>query len=160
MQYRKLGHTNTDVSVICLGTMTWDEQNTQAEAFERMDYALARGVNFSDTAELYPIPPKAGTYGRTEEIIGHWLQQTGHRDRIVLASKIAGPGPGWVDHIRQGRTHFNREYLQAALEGLHEIVYESCVDVGFLIPTALVRNRAAQELEKTVSRMRERLTAG
>lgn len=76
MQYRKLGHTDTDVSVICLGAMTWGEQNTQAEAFEQMDYALARGVNFFDTAELYPIPPKAGTYERTEEIIGHWLQQT------------------------------------------------------------------------------------
>ncbi len=117
MQYRKLGNTTIDVSVICLGTMTWGEQNTQAEAFEQMDYALAHGVNFFDTAELYSIPPKAETYGRTEEIIGNWLRKTGNRDRIILASKIAGPGPGWVDHIRKGRTHFNREHLQAAVEG-------------------------------------------
>ena len=116
MQYRKLGHTDTEVSVICLGTMTWGEQNTRAEAFEQMDYALAQGVNFFDTAELYSIPPKPDTYGRTEEIIGHWLQQTGNRERIILASKIAGPGPGWVDHIRGGHTRFDRHHLQAALE--------------------------------------------
>ncbi len=129
MQYRKLGHTDTDVSVICLGTMTWGEQNTQAEAFEQMDYALARGVNFFDTAELYPIPPKAGTYGRTEEIIGHWLQRTGNRERIVLASKIAGPGPGWVDHIRRGRTRFNREHLQAALDDSLRRLQTDCIDL-------------------------------
>jgi len=129
MQYRKLGHTDTDVSVICLGTMTWGEQNTQAEAFEQMDYALARGVNFFDTAELYPIPPNAATYGRTEEIIGHWLQRTGNRDRIVLASKIAGPGPGWVDHIRRGRTRFSREHLQAALDGSLRRLQTDCIDL-------------------------------
>ncbi len=92
MQYRKLGNTDIDVSVICLGTMTWGEQNTKEQAFEQMDYALAEGVNFFDTAELYAIPPKADTYGRTEEIIGEWLQARGSRDKIVLASKIAGPG--------------------------------------------------------------------
>jgi aryl-alcohol dehydrogenase-like predicted oxidoreductase len=117
MQYRKLGLTDIDVSVVCLGTMTWGEQNTQSEAFEQMDYALAHGVNFFDTAELYSIPAKAATCGRTEEIIGNWLHKTGNRDRIILASKIAGPGPGWVDHIRNGRTRFNREQLQAALDG-------------------------------------------
>ena len=115
MHYRKLGDTGIDVSAICLGTMTWGEQNTEAEAFEQMDYALAQGVNFFDTAELYSIPPKAETYGRTEEIIGNWLSRTGNRDRIVLASKIAGPGEGWVDHIRKGKTRFNRQHLEAAL---------------------------------------------
>jgi aryl-alcohol dehydrogenase-like predicted oxidoreductase len=115
MHYRKLGHTGIDVSAICLGTMTWGEQNTEAEAFEQMDYALAQGVNFFDTAELYSIPPKPETYGRTEEIIGNWLSKTGNRNRIVLASKIAGPGEGWVDHIRKGKTRFNRKHLEAAL---------------------------------------------
>jgi len=115
MQYRKLGNTDIDVSVICLGTMTWGEQNTQPEAFAQMDYALEQGVNFFDTAELYSIPPKAATYGRTEEIIGNWLAQHGTRERIVLASKIAGPGEDWLPHIRAGKTRFDRTHIEAAL---------------------------------------------
>ncbi len=115
MQYRKLGNTDIDVSVICLGTMTWGEQNTQPEAFAQMDYALEQGVNFFDTAELYSIPPKAATYGRTEEIIGNWLAQRGTRERIVLASKIAGPGEDWLPHIRAGKTRFDRTHIEAAL---------------------------------------------
>ncbi len=114
MQYRKLGNTGIDVSAICLGTMTWDEQNSQTEAFKQMDYTLSQGVNFFDTAELYPIPPQAKTYARTGEIIGNWLHKSGNRNRIILASKIAGPGPGGVDHIRNGRTRFNRKHLEAA----------------------------------------------
>jgi aryl-alcohol dehydrogenase-like predicted oxidoreductase len=116
MKYRKLGQTDIAVSVICLGTMTWGEQNTPAEAFEQMDYAVANGVNFLDTAELYAIPPKAATYGRTEEIIGDWLKARRNRDQIVLASKIAGPGVGWVDHIRNGRTRFGKKHIAAALD--------------------------------------------
>ena len=77
MKYRKLGNTETEVSVICLGTMTWGQQNSSAEAFAQMDYALAQGVNFFDTAELYSIPPQAATYGSTERIIGEWLKARG-----------------------------------------------------------------------------------
>ena len=116
MKYRKLGHTDIDVSVICLGTMTWGEQNTPEQAFEQMDYAVSRGVNFFDTAELYAIPPRAETYGRTEEIIGEWLKARGNRDQIILASKIAGPGEGWIPHIRNGRTRYNRIDIGAALD--------------------------------------------
>jgi len=115
MEYRELGNTGTDVSVICLGTMTYGEQNTAAEAFEQMDYALTEGVNFFDTAELYAIPPRAETYGRTEEIIGNWLHTRKNRDKIILASKIAGPGEGWVDHIRDGKTRYNRANIEVAL---------------------------------------------
>jgi aryl-alcohol dehydrogenase-like predicted oxidoreductase len=115
MQYRKLGNTDIDVSVICLGTMTWGEQNSEPEAFDQMDYALHRGVNFFDTAELYPIPPRAATYGRTEEILGNWLAQRGTRQQVVLASKIAGPGEDWLPHIRQGRTRFESGNIEAAL---------------------------------------------
>ena len=116
MKYRKLGHTDIDVSVICLGTMTWGEQNTTAQAFEQMDYAISQGVNFFDTAELYAIPPRAETYGRTEEIIGEWLQTRRNRDQLVLASKIAGPGEDWIPHIRNGKTRFNRIDIGAALD--------------------------------------------
>ena len=129
MQYRKLGTTGIDVSTLCLGTMTWGEQNTQAEAFDQLDYALSMGVNFIDSAELYSIPPQASTYGRTEEIIGSWLRKTGNRDRVILASKIAGPGSGWVDHIRHGRTRYNRDHLQAALEGSLRRLQTDCIDL-------------------------------
>lgn len=92
MLYRKLGRTGLDVSLICLGTMTWGEQNTDAEGFEQMDYALAQGVNFFDTAEMYAIPPKAETQGATETIIGRWFKARGNRDKVILASKVAGRG--------------------------------------------------------------------
>ncbi|MGB5405991.1 MAG: NADP(H)-dependent aldo-keto reductase [Thiogranum sp.] len=129
MQYRKLGNSGIDVSLICLGTMTWGEQNTQAEAFEQMHYAMAQGVNFFDTAELYSIPPNAETYGRSEEIIGNWLSRTGNRQKIILASKIAGPGEGWVDHIRKGKTRFTRKHLEEALNGSLKRLQTDCIDL-------------------------------
>jgi len=116
LQYRRLGNTDIDVSVICLGTMTWGEQNTAKEGSEQLDYALSQGVNFIDTAELYAIPPRAETYGRTEEIVGQWLHKRGRRDDIVLASKIAGPGVGWIDHIRDGKTRFDAATIATALD--------------------------------------------
>ncbi len=116
MQYRKLGKSEIDVSVICLGTMTWGQQNTRDQAFEQMDYAISQGINFFDTAELYAIPPKAETYGRTEKIIGEWLQLRGVREQIVLASKIAGPGEDWIPHIRGGKTRFDRNDIALALD--------------------------------------------
>ncbi len=101
MKYRKLGRTDLSVSEICLGTMTWGSQNSEAEAHEQMDWALDHGVNFFDTAELYPTTPvSAETYGRTEEFIGTWLKKSGKRSEIVLATKIAGSGR---PHIRDGR---------------------------------------------------------
>ena len=81
MEFRKLGNTEIDVSLICLGTMTWGQQNTEQEGHEQMDYAIDQGINFFDTAELYAIPPKAETQGKTEEIIGSWFKKTGNRER-------------------------------------------------------------------------------
>ena len=115
MEYRKLGRTDLEVSVICLGSMTWGEQNSEAEGHEQLDYAVGEGVNFIDTAELYAIPPRAETYGRTEAIIGSWLARRGRRDDLVIASKIAGPGPGWVEHIRDGHSRFDRGNIETAL---------------------------------------------
>lgn len=116
MQFNTLGNSDLSVSQICLGTMTYGEQNTQQEAFEQLDYAIAQGINFIDTAELYAIPPKAETYGATEAIIGNWLKQRGHRDDLVLASKIAGPGADWVGHIRQGKSRFDDKNINKALD--------------------------------------------
>ena len=90
MQFRKLGNTDIDVSLICLGTMTYGEQNTQADGFAQMDYALGEGINFFDTAELYSIPPRPETAGSTEIIIGNWMKARGTRNKIVLASKVVG----------------------------------------------------------------------
>ena len=112
MNYRKLGNTDIDVSTICLGTMTWGEQNTQDQAFEQMDYSLANGVNFWDTAELYAVPPKEETFGYTEIIIGNWLQKRKKRDKIILATKVAGPAR---NYLRKGQNSFVGLNLETAL---------------------------------------------
>lgn len=112
MKYTSLGNTDIKVSKICLGTMTWGNQNTQKEGFEQMDYALDQGVNFFDTAELYPVPATAETYAETERIIGNWFQNTGQRDKVILASKIAGPGD-YTAHIRTNG--FSPEAIESAV---------------------------------------------
>ncbi len=101
MRYRKLGTTDLNVSVICLGTMTFGEQNSQQDGFEQMDYAFERGVNFFDTAELYAVMPRKETYGKTEEIIGNWFKEKKNREKIILASKIASKSDD-LDWIRGG----------------------------------------------------------
>jgi len=99
MKFTNLPHTDIKVSKICLGSMTWGNQNTESEGHEQLDYAFAQGINFIDTAELYPVPATAETQGRTSEIIGTWLKKTGNRDQVILASKIAGTGD-YTAHIR------------------------------------------------------------
>jgi aryl-alcohol dehydrogenase-like predicted oxidoreductase len=115
MEYRQLGRTDTKVSALCLGTMTWGEQNTPAEAFAQMDAAVEAGINFFDTAEMYPVPPRAETYARTEEIIGEWFKTKGQRDKIILASKIVGPSSNMGSYIRNGYLHFDVKSLDGAL---------------------------------------------
>ena len=114
MNYKKLGNTELNVSTICLGTMTWGEQNTQNEAFEQMDYSLDNGVNFWDTAELYAVPPKAETYGHTETIIGNWFEKTKKRKDVILASKVGGPSR---KYMRNGENSFTGKNLENALHG-------------------------------------------
>lgn len=115
MKYHKLGGSNLEVSAICLGTMTFGTQNTQDEAHAQLDRALAAGVNFIDTAEMYSVPPTAESFGCSETIVGHWLKRQ-PRDKIVLATKAAGPGRG-MPWIRDGGLQFNRKNLREALEG-------------------------------------------
>ena len=116
MRYRKLGTTNLNVSVICLGTMTFGEQNTQKDGFDQMDYAVERGINFFDTAELYAVMPRKETYGKTEEIIGNWFQEKKNRDKIILASKIASKSDG-LEWIREGSKHlgFDKKNMNEAI---------------------------------------------
>ncbi|MEM6542168.1 MAG: NADP(H)-dependent aldo-keto reductase [Bacteroidota bacterium] len=114
MKYAFIPNTNLRVSKICLGTMTWGRQNTEEEGHEQMDYALEQGINFFDTAELYPIPPKKELYALTEEFIGSWFTKTGNRDKIILATKIAGRAD-FTKFIRT--TGFSKESIITAVEG-------------------------------------------
>ncbi len=115
MKYHPLGDTGIEVSVICLGTMTWGQQNTAAEAHAQLDFAVDAGVNFIDTAELYAIPPRAETQGATERIIGEWLKKRSDRDKLVIATKAAGPGQSWVGHIRGG-PRLDRKHIRQAID--------------------------------------------
>jgi len=115
MEYRRLGCSDIEVSLICLGSMTWGKQNTETEAHAQLDAALDAGVNFIDTAEMYPIPPEAETYTLTEQYIGRWLQQRGRRDDVILATKVAGPAD-WLPWVRGGKNRLDRPNIEAALE--------------------------------------------
>ncbi|WP_416426852.1 NADP(H)-dependent aldo-keto reductase [Pseudomonas sp. App30] len=115
MDYRRLGRTDIKVSALCLGTMTWGEQNTEAEGFAQIERAKQAGINFIDTAEMYPVPPRPETYAATEKVIGNYFKSRGDRADWVLASKIAGPGNG-IAHIRDGQLRHNRQHIVQALD--------------------------------------------
>lgn len=115
MEYRPLGRTGLKVSQICLGSMTWGEQNTEAQAHQQLDYATANGVNFIDVAEMYPVPPRPETQGLTERCLGSWLKARGKRDDVIVATKIVGPGRDF-QHIRDGQTRFTREHIAKAVD--------------------------------------------
>ena len=115
MEYKKLGNTDIEVSLICLGTMTWGEQNSKKEGFEQMDLAVGEGINFFDTAELYSVPPKKETWGLTEKIIGNWLKLRKCRDKIIIATKVVGrSGMKW---FRNKETRLNKEQINEAING-------------------------------------------
>jgi len=116
-----------EVSKICLGTMTWGQQNTEAEAHEQISYALERGINMLDAAEMYPVPPRAETQGRTEEYIGTWFKKTGLRDSYVLATKAAGPNPEF--HYLRGGPRFTKEQLVEAVNGSLRRLQTDCIDL-------------------------------
>lgn len=113
MQFNQLGNTDLQVSKICLGTMTFGEQNTEAQAHEQLDYAISRGINFIDMAEMYPVPPKENTQGKTEEYIGTWLKRTALREQVIIASKVAGPG--MMPYLRNG-PQLNAAQINQALD--------------------------------------------
>lgn len=114
MEYKKLGNTDIDVSSICLGTMTFGEQNSEHEAHQQLDAAVAQGINFIDTAEMYPVPPRAASQGSTERYIGSWLKHQ-QRDKLIIASKITGPARGftWI----RGGPRINKAHIHEAVDG-------------------------------------------
>ena len=119
MQYNKLPHSSLEISQICLGTMTYGEQNSEREAFEQLDYALERGVNFIDTAEMYPVPPSSESQGLTETYIGNWLKKSGKREKVILATKVAGPRN--IPYIRDNMSLDRRNIHQAIDDSLKRL---------------------------------------
>ena len=113
MKFKKLGTTDLNVSLICLGTMTWGTQNSEKDAFEQMDYSLDQGINFFDTAEIYSVPPTPESYGKTEKMIGNWFEKRKNREKIILASKVAGHGCEW---IRGGGNNFTEKKIGEAID--------------------------------------------
>ena len=132
MQYRYIGKTGLRVSPICMGTMTFGTQCDKAEAFAILDKAYDAGINFYDTAELYPVPPRAELAGITEEIVGEWLK-TKPRDSIILATKIAGAASGWfVPPIRHGLTAIDRFHIMRAVEGSLKRLGTDYIDLSLI----------------------------
>ncbi|HYN55055.1 MAG TPA: aldo/keto reductase [Methylotenera sp.] len=127
MEYRQLGSSDLLVSAVCLGTMTYGDQNTEPEAHEQLDYALSEGINFIDTAEMYPVPPKAETCTRTETMVGNWLKNQA-RDKIVLGTKAAGPRRG-VSWIRGGPASLDRANIRAAIDGSLQRLQTDYIDI-------------------------------
>lgn len=127
MKYRRLGNTDVWVSQLCLGTMTWGEQNTEAQARQHLDYAVSQGINFIDTAELYPVAARVDTQGLTEQFIGRWLKQHGHRDNIILTSKVSSAGE-IAKHIRGG-PRLTRPHIEQAIDGSLQRLQTDYVDL-------------------------------
>jgi aryl-alcohol dehydrogenase-like predicted oxidoreductase len=128
MEMRQLGRTELKVSSLCLGSMTWGEQNNQDQAFAQLDRARAAGINFVDTAEMYPVPPRAETYATTERYLGNYFKARGNRSDWILASKIAGPGNG-ITHIRDGQLKMNRQHIVAALDASLQRLQTDWIDL-------------------------------
>lgn len=166
MKYNPLAHTGIQLPEICLGTMTFGEQNTQAEAFAQLRYALDQGLYFWDTAEMYPVPPKPETQGRTEEILGQWIQQNSGREQLFIASKIAGPQQGG-SHIRDGHTRFTATEIESAITGSLQRLRTDYIDLyqlhwpqrptNFFGQLGYTNQHAASDLE--ITPLEETLTA-
>jgi len=130
MEYRQLGRTDIKVSAIGLGTMTFGEQNTEADGHQQIDYAVDQGVNLIDTAEMYSVPPRAETYGSTERIVGSWLAKPGNRAKVILAAKAAGPAAVLgVKHIRGGNCNLDRANLFAAVDASLQRLQTDYIDL-------------------------------
>jgi len=128
MQYRKLGHTDIDVSLICLGSMTWGEQNNETEAHQQLDYAVDHGVNFIDTAELYPSPVRAETQGKTETYIGSWLKNRSDRDKLLIATKMCPSSPN-VMHIRGVSNRLDEKNMRLAVDASLDRLQTDYIDL-------------------------------
>ena len=142
MKKNKLGKSDLEISRICLGTMTWGEQNNQDEAFAQMEYSINKGINFFDTAEMYPIPSNKKTVGSTEKIIGNWLEETGNRKHVFLSTKVVGKG---VAYIRNG-PDFSKEQINKAIDGSLKRLKTDSVDLYHLHWPERANNRFGKRI--------------
>ena len=171
MEKISLGNSDLKVSRICLGTMTFGEQNSEADAHSQLDYALERGINFIDTAEMYPVMPRAETTGRTESYIGTWLKKSGKRSNIILATKAAGPSRG-MTWIRNGQSDFDAANLRAAIDNSLKRLQTDYIDLYQLhwpsrnapifgqIAFAPEKERPCTAIEETLSALGDLVKAG
>lgn len=173
MNYKPLGNTSIEVSSLCLGSMTWGHQNDEADAFAQIDYALEQGINFVDTAEMYSVPTQANTYGATEKIIGRWLATRKQRDKVIIASKVAGPSR--IKHIRDGKACLDRDNIHQAIDGSLQRLQTDYIDLyqlhwpdrktnffgqlNYQAPSAMDA-AASTPIEETLSALAELVTAG
>lgn len=127
MKYRELGKTGIEVSELCLGTMTWGEQNTEAEAHEQLDYAIEQGINFIDCAEMYPVPPKQETQGLTEQYLGNWLVKQ-NREKLIVATKMSAAAD-WLPYMRDGKNCLNQDNMQQALDASLQRLQTDYIDL-------------------------------
>jgi aryl-alcohol dehydrogenase-like predicted oxidoreductase len=128
VKYRQIGTTDIKVSELCLGTMTFGEQNSESQAHAQLDRAVDAGINFIDTAEMYPVPPKAKTQGLTEHYIGTWLTRHAQRDRLVIATKVSGPAD-WLPYLRDGNPHLDRVNIKAAVDESLQRLQTDYIDI-------------------------------
>jgi aryl-alcohol dehydrogenase-like predicted oxidoreductase len=128
VKYRQLGHTDIKVSALCLGTMTYGEQNSESEAHAQLDRAMDAGINFIDTAEMYPVPPKGKTQGLTEHHIGTWLAGNAKRDSLIIATKVAGPGD-WLPYLRDGNPRLDCVNIEAAVDQSLQRLQTDYIDI-------------------------------
>lgn len=173
MDYRPLGNTSIEVSSLCLGSMTWGHQNSEADAFAQIDYALDHGINFIDTAEMYSIPTQADTYGATEKMIGRWLATHKQRDKVIIASKVAGPSR--IKHIRGGKARLDRNNIHQAIDGSLQRLQTDYIDLyqlhwpdrktnffgqlNYQAPSA-TETASSTSIEETLSALAELVAAG
>ncbi|MGK0500399.1 MAG: aryl-alcohol dehydrogenase-like predicted oxidoreductase [Oceanicoccus sp.] len=171
MKYNRLGHTDIDVSQICLGSMMWGSHNSEAEGHQQLDYAMERGINFIDTAECYAIPPHADTQGATETILGNWLAKRGDRDKLIIASKVTGRSP--YDWIRGPETRLNRQQIVAAIDTSLNRLQTDYLDLyqlhwpdrkmnnfGLGSPNYVHYEEESVPIEETLSALADLVTAG
>lgn len=170
MQYCHIAHTDLDVSRICLGTMTWGEQNSEAEAHAQLDYALEQGINFIDAAEMYPVPPRPETQGLTEQYIGSWLKQRGNRKKVVLASKVTGRSQN-LSYLREGTVCLDRRNIVQALDASLKRLQTDYIDLyqvhwpdretNFFGSLSYVPNEASSiPIQTTLEILTEQVSAG
>ena len=154
MQYHRIPHSSLEISTLGLGTMTFGEQNSEADAHQQLDYAVANGINLIDVAEMYPVPPRPETQGLTETYVGNWLAKRGNREKLVLASKVSGPARNNDSSIRPNHVMDRkniREALHASVDGLEAVIEAMCRPEIAIVSITITVSHASTSRSSTSS---------